>query len=64
MKNLKDIDLRFDLDFKGVPLKAALKAAHVDDLKLVKCIGADGKPGWGFAGTIDRDDAPGCSSSR
>lgn len=53
VKNPKDIDLRLDIDLKGMPLKAVFRYADVDDLKLVKCIDKDGKPGWGYVGTVD-----------
>ena len=54
-KKLKDIDLRLDLALKGVPLEAVFKPGTVEGLKLVKCTGPDGKPGWGYIGTVDAD---------
>ena len=55
VKNPKDIDLRLEIDFKGLPLKAVFKTKGVENLKKVKFIGDDGKTVWGYTGTVDAD---------
>lgn len=55
VKNPKDIDLRLEIDFKGLPLKAVFKKKGIENLKLVKFIGDDGKTVWGYTGTVDAD---------
>ena len=54
-KNFKDLDFRLDINLKGMPLKAIFKPNTVDDLKLVKLVGPDGKMSWGYTGKIDAD---------
>ena len=55
-KEAKDLDVRFDLDLKGLTLNAKLKPAFAKDLKLVKCLDAEGKLAWGYLGTVDDTD--------
>lgn len=55
LKSFKGLDLRIDIDLKGEPLSAAFKPGTVEDLKLVKVFGPDGKASWGYSGTIDAD---------
>jgi hypothetical protein len=52
-KEAREVDFRCDINLKGLPLKAKLKNGLDKDLKLVKCLDADGKPAWGYLGTAD-----------
>jgi hypothetical protein len=52
-KKANAVDLRCDINLKGIPLKAKLKQATDKDLKLVKCLDSDGNQAWGYLGTVE-----------
>jgi hypothetical protein len=51
-KKANAVDFRCDINLNGFPVKAKLKSTSDKDLKLVKCLDANGDPAWGYLGTV------------